>query len=85
MNNRWADGRGRHRSCVAERFEQVYTAWMNVRVRMAQATGTVTTIIAGVLLAALSISAFGAVPTLVGFFALSLIATATHRAIARHR
>jgi hypothetical protein len=53
--------------------------------RLADVTGAVTTIVAGVLLAALSLSAFGAVPTLFGFLALSLFATTAHRAIARHR
>jgi hypothetical protein len=56
-----------------------------MRVRLADATGTVATIMAGVLLAAISLSAFGPAPTLFGFFVLSLIATATHRAISRNR
>jgi hypothetical protein len=56
-----------------------------MRVRLAEATGTVATIIAGVLLAALSLSAFGTATTLLGFSGLSLVATATHRAISRHR
>jgi hypothetical protein len=54
-------------------------------VRLADAIGTVTTMVAGALLAALSLSAFGAATTLLGFFALSLVATATHRAISRPR
>jgi hypothetical protein len=65
------------------RRHRVYTVAMSVR--LADATGTVATIIAGVLLAALSLSAFGAATTLLVFFALSLVATATHRAISRHR
>jgi hypothetical protein len=68
---------------MAERCDWFYNAAMSVR--LADAIGTVVTIIAGILLAALSLSAFGTAPTLVGFFALSLIATATHRAISRHR
>jgi hypothetical protein len=53
--------------------------------RLADATGTVATIVAGVLLAGLSLSAFGAATTLLVFFALSLLGTATHRAISRRR
>jgi hypothetical protein len=51
---------------------------------LSSVTGTVTTTIAGGLLAALSLSAFGAAPTLFGFLALALLATVTHRAL-RHR
>jgi hypothetical protein len=53
--------------------------------RLANVSGTITTIVAGVLLAALTLSAFGAVATLFGFLALSLFATTAHRAISRHR
>jgi 1,4-dihydroxy-2-naphthoate octaprenyltransferase len=63
--------------------DRVYTAAMSAR--LADVTGTVATVVAGVLLAALSLSAFGAVPTLLAFLALFLLATTTHRAISRHR
>jgi hypothetical protein len=52
--------------------------------RLADTTGTVATIGAGVLLAGLSLSAFDAATTLLVFFALFLLAAATHRAISRH-
>jgi hypothetical protein len=52
--------------------------------RLAGTSGTVATIVAGVLLAVLSLSAFGAAATLSVFFALSILAAATHRAISRH-
>ena len=60
-----------------------YTAVMSAR--LAKVTGTITTVLAGVLLAALSLSAFGAAATLFCFLALSLFATIAHGAIARHR
>jgi hypothetical protein len=53
--------------------------------RLANVTGTVTTTLAGVLLAALSLSAFGGAPSLFGFLALLLVATAAHRALSRQR
>jgi hypothetical protein len=70
--------RGEHR-----RQRRVYTAPMSAR--LADVTGTVTTIMAGVLLAALSVSAFGATPALVGSLALFLFAIATTHAMSRHR
>ena len=56
-----------------------------MRGTLAEITGTVATAIAGIMLAAVTLSAFGAAPTLWGFFALFLFASATHRAISRER
>lgn len=53
--------------------------------KIAEVTGTVTTTIAGILLGALSLSAFGAAPTLFGFLVLLVLATVIHRVIARNR
>lgn len=53
--------------------------------RLTDTSGTVMTASAGALLAVLSVSAFGAAPTLFGFVALFLLAATTHRAISRHR
>ena len=54
--------------------DRVYPAAMSAR--LADVTGTVTTTMAGVLLAALSVPAFGATRTVVGSFALFLFANA---------
>jgi hypothetical protein len=53
--------------------------------RLADLSGMVATVAAGVLLAALSISAFGTGRTLLGFLSLSLLATTSHREITRNR
>jgi hypothetical protein len=53
--------------------------------RLVDMTGTVMTTIAGVLLAALSLSTFGAAPTLFGFLAIFLLATVFHSATSHHR
>jgi hypothetical protein len=52
-------------------------------VRVAGATGTAATIVAGILLATLSLSAFGAARTLIGFLALFLLAATVPRANSR--
>jgi hypothetical protein len=52
---------------------------------LAGVAGTATTIIAGVLLAGLSQSAFGTTPTLFGFLALFLLAATTYRSVLRNR
>jgi hypothetical protein len=62
-------------------YPRGYTA--NMRARLSDVTGTATTTVAGVLLAALSLSAFGAASTLSGFLALFLLTALTHRAISR--
>lgn len=46
--------------------------------RIAGVTGNVTTTIAGAMLGALSVSAFGVAPTLVGFVTLFVLASVTH-------
>lgn len=57
----------------------------SMNARLADMTGTVMTTIAGVLVAVLSLSTFGAAPTLFGFLALFLLATAFHSATSHHR
>jgi hypothetical protein len=63
--------------------QQVYTAAMDTR--LAAVTGTAATVVAGILLGVLSLSAFGAAPTLLGFLTLFLLARVTQRTIARNR
>jgi len=53
--------------------------------RFAKVSGTASTLIAGVLLATLSLSAFGATRTLSAFVALALFAVVMGYIIARHR
>jgi hypothetical protein len=53
--------------------------------RLPDVTGSLTTIVAGILLASLSLSTFGATPTLLAFAAVFLLATAVQRALTHHR
>jgi hypothetical protein len=62
--------------------DRLYTSCMGAAVAQ---IGTVTTVIAGMLLGALSLETFGAPATLVGFSALFLLANATRRATSRLR
>jgi hypothetical protein len=68
---------------VSAKLTWGYTRSMNAR--LVDMTGTVMTTIAGVLLAALSLSTFGAAPTLFGFLAIFLLATVFHSATSHHR
>lgn len=54
-----------------------------MRSRAANALGAVTTVIAGVVLARFSISAFGPTPTLFAFLALAVLATVVSRVTPR--
>jgi hypothetical protein len=51
--------------------------------RFARATGTISTIAAGVLLAALALSHFGSAASTIAFCALYVLGTAAHRTIFR--
>lgn len=53
--------------------------------RVAHATGTVTTVFAGLLLGALGLSVFGELPTFLLFAALALLASVAQRGMSRRR